>query len=321
MSSNSLDKGEVAKYLLGEMSDSQQARFEESFFHNSELSEILSDAENDLTDQYVRGELSAHERELFEGRFLVSERRREKVELARVLLDLQTRDEASPQTVRADRSWWKSIAAAIRIPGGAPSYALAAVALLLLVGGLWLFSEVRQLRQEVAQLGAERDAQTKQNNQLLGQLTEQDKQRQDMAAQIDQLEQRLAEHDKESPTTDRGPGNLPALLVFSLFPSSRGESGSRELAVPPDSRAIRLKVNIRPGDDYPSYQVTLQTTSGREIRRWNDVKAASVSTAHAVFVDLPSSLLEKGSYELALSGSSHGRVVPLAYYYFSVSKN
>ena len=149
---------QAIKYLLGELSEAEQARLEERFFHDAELSELLSEAEDDLIDRYVRKELSARDRECFERHLLISERRREKVEFARALLQAE-KATASADVHRETRlPWWTAMLLPCALHAPALSYSLAAAALLFLFGGLWLFSEVRQLRREVAQMEAEREA-------------------------------------------------------------------------------------------------------------------------------------------------------------------
>ncbi len=180
---------EAIRYLLGELTEAEQARLEERFFHDSELSELLSETEDDLIDQYVREELSGRERERFERHFLVSERRREKVEFARALL--QAEKAAASEDINSERplSWWHAMLAALRAPRPALSYSLAAAALLFLLGGLWLFSEMRQLRREVAQMAAERGARERQNDQLREQTREQRQLSDELAAEKETLEQ------------------------------------------------------------------------------------------------------------------------------------
>jgi len=315
------DESQSARYLLGEMTEADQARFEESFFHDVELSELLSDAENDLIDAYVREELSPRERERFERHFLVSERRREKLELARALL--QAKDARAAARVVDSRPllpWWKAMFAALRVPSTALSYSFGAAALLLLVGGLWLFSEVRQLREETARLAAERDKQSAQNDRLREQADERNRQSDELAAQKDQLEQQLAELRNQAGLQQREP-RPSAFLSFILSPVNRGSDGPKKLIIPPGTGAVRLQLNLSPGDDYPAYQVNLQKAGGGQVRTWKKLRAAPAKGMRAVFVDLPVTSLSAGEYEVTLSGVAKGQTETLGYYYFSLPKD
>jgi hypothetical protein len=286
------DEKQPAKYLLGEMTEAEQAQFEESFFHDVELSELVSDVENDLVDEYVREELSAGERERFERHFLVSERRREKVEHARALLQAKNANVASHVVVgRASLPWWKAVFESLRVPGTALSYSFGGVALVFLLGGLWLFSEVRQLRKETTRLAAERDMQSSQNEQLQEQVNRQRERSDELATQKEQLEGQLAELNQQPGSAERGPGSAPAFLNFILTPGSRGDDGPKKLIIPTGTRTVRLPLSLSSGDEYPAYQVKLQTASGSQIRNWNGLKATSAKGVRAVFVDVQASQL------------------------------
>lgn len=319
MDVNLKDESQSARYLLGEMTESEQARFEERFFHDVELSELLSDTENDLIDDYARGELSPRERECFEHHFLVSDRRREKLELARALH--QAKDARSVARVvdsRTSLPWWKAMFEPLRFPSTALSYSFGAAALLLLVGGLWLFSEVRELRKETARLAAERDKQSAQNDQLREQSDDRKRQSDELAAQKDQLEQRLAELKNQA---GGEPRTAPAFLTFILSSVSRGSDGPKKLIIPPGTSAVRMQLNLSPGDDYPAYQVNLQKANGEQVRGWRGLRAAPAKGVRAVFVDVQASSLSVGEYEVTLSVVAKGQIETLAYYYFSLPRN
>ena len=322
MDVNFKDESQSARYLLGEMTEAEQARFEERFFHDVELSEMLSEAENDLIDDYVRGELSPRERERFEHHFLVSERRRERVELARALLqakDARAVDRAVDS--RTSLPWWKAMFGPLRVPGTALSYSFGAAALLFVLGGLWLFSEVRQLREETARLAAERDAQSAQNDQLREQADEGKRRSDELAVQKDQLERQLAELQNQAGSPERAPRPELAFMTFILSPISRGGDGPKKLNIPPGTGAIRLQLNLSPGDEYPAYQVNLQKANGEQVRTWKGIRAAAAKGVRAVFVDVQTSSLSVSEYEVTLSGVAKGQIETLGYYYFSLPRD
>jgi hypothetical protein len=316
------DENQPIKYLLGEMTEAEQARFEESFFQDAELSELVSDVENDLIDEYVREELSPSARERFERHFLVSERRRETVELARALLQAENAAAASKVVdSREQLPWWKAIFAAPRVPRTALSYSLGAAALVFLLAGLWLFSEVGQLRNEVSRLEADRETRDRQNDQLREQASEQHRQSDELSAQKEELEQRLTELRQQGGIPERETHSAPALLTFILSPGTRGGDEPKKLSIPPGAPTIRLQLNISPGDEYPAYQVKLQTATGGQVRTWKGLRAASAKGVRAVFVDVPANLLSASEYEVTLSGVAKGQSETLAYYYFSLPRN
>lgn len=62
----------MMKYLLNELSASEQQAFEEKFFADQEVFAELLAVENDLIDNYLAGELKGEERTRFERRFLAT---------------------------------------------------------------------------------------------------------------------------------------------------------------------------------------------------------------------------------------------------------
>lgn len=75
----------MLQYLLGALPQQWQARFEEKLFTEQQCLERLRVVEDKLVDDYVSDTLSAADRERFEKYYLVSDRRRRKVELAQAL--------------------------------------------------------------------------------------------------------------------------------------------------------------------------------------------------------------------------------------------
>jgi len=75
----------LVRYLLGDLAEQQQAEVEERAFGDRQYMDTITAVESDLIDEYVRGGLSARERQQFEIRFLASAQRRQKVGFAKAL--------------------------------------------------------------------------------------------------------------------------------------------------------------------------------------------------------------------------------------------
>src|SRR4026209_46955 len=75
----------IARYLLGELPEEQQVEIEDRAFSDKDYLASITAVENDLIDEYVRGELSIADRQRFETRFLASAERRKRVEFATAL--------------------------------------------------------------------------------------------------------------------------------------------------------------------------------------------------------------------------------------------
>jgi voltage-gated potassium channel Kch len=76
---NLYDELRLLRYLLGDLPDEELDEIEELYLEDSNLFEQLVLVEDDLIDDYVRGELSPHDRKLFEMNYLISPGRKEKV--------------------------------------------------------------------------------------------------------------------------------------------------------------------------------------------------------------------------------------------------
>lgn len=70
----------LIRYLLGIASDTERRAVEERFFASDADLNVLLQAENELIDDYVRGALSASDRQLFESNFLCTAARRQRLE-------------------------------------------------------------------------------------------------------------------------------------------------------------------------------------------------------------------------------------------------
>lgn len=77
---------QIIQYLLGDLSDEEKRKLDEQLFVNDDYFERLLVTEEELIDDYLRGQLSERERQLFERTFLNSTHLRQRVNLARSLL-------------------------------------------------------------------------------------------------------------------------------------------------------------------------------------------------------------------------------------------
>ncbi len=74
------------QYLLGELSAEEQRHIDEQLFVNDDYFERLMATEDELIEDYLRGRLSATERQQFERNFLNSADLRKKVDRTKLLL-------------------------------------------------------------------------------------------------------------------------------------------------------------------------------------------------------------------------------------------
>ena len=152
----------MTRYLLGAATEEEKVEVEGRFLRDAEYFSQLRALEYEIVDDYVRGEMPAARRRTFERRVLASPQGREQVARARRLhqqLDQLASENLEPEqlTIGARKSPWERVRAALIPTMPVWQYGMAAVLLLLLVGGSWLLRESSLLRQQIAQLSAERE--------------------------------------------------------------------------------------------------------------------------------------------------------------------
>src|SRR5690242_17692611 len=76
----------IYRYLLGELSESEQTAFEQELLADREKFDQVWAAEGALVDNYARGEASRADRERFERGYLASPLHRERVAIAELFL-------------------------------------------------------------------------------------------------------------------------------------------------------------------------------------------------------------------------------------------
>jgi hypothetical protein len=298
------------RYLLGQLSESEQERIEQTYLADESWQERLAVAEDDLIDDYVRGRLGASDRTAFESHFLNSPRRHERVAFARALQQL-TRPTPAVALVAPPSPWrWRE----------RPAMALlVAATVLLLIGGAWLAFQSVRLRGELTRAQAERAALADSEEQLRRQLG-------DEHARNEDLSQQLAEaHPEPPPQTESEHTTIqpPAIASFVLSAGLARDPGERQmLDVPRTAQQVRLQLAFRqpgPAADAGIYRAVLRTPEGREVLRRDGLKARPAGAAR--LVALPPTNLASGDYLLTLESrnAANGYDV-VAEYAFTVTR-
>jgi anti-sigma factor RsiW len=291
------------KYLLGHLTEEEQAEVEDRAFADEGYRSALEGTEADLIDAYVRGELSPSDRRSFERRFLPVPERRRKVEFARALATIAS-DSKTPELPAAER---RSVLRAFREWSPAFQFAAGLAALIVVAAGAWLVSENAASRSRVASLEVERRGFEAREQSLRQQLSEEQTRSAALAAQ------------KPSPSeADRAP--LIASLV--LLPGlSRSQARVEQLVLSPGAQIARIEIQIEPRDDFPRFRAELRTKSGDEVLSQGNLAKRKSGSGFAVSIDVPASVLVVGEYEMALKGIAADRTTQdVGFYYFAVQR-
>lgn len=316
----------ISRYLLGELPEDQQVEIEDRAFSDKDYLASITAVENDLIDEYVRGELSTADRQRFETRFLASAERRKRVEFATALRTVVSESpvtEKKPLQNIPQWSWRDSLYAFINGLNPAARLALVAATILLIVGAAWLFAETLRLRRQVNQLQAEKqsgqglqqtlDAERKRNEELNARLNQEKQQREQTDESLRQL--------TETPEATK-PAPPPVLASLTLLPGlSRGGGQKPNFDLSNDVRLVRLQIGIDPEEQYKSFAVELRTVAGRQVWNRENLAARTRRGTRAVGLTLPATVLKSGEYELRLRGLTEGGgSEDVGFYYFNVRK-
>jgi hypothetical protein len=238
----------IIRYLLNELSAEDKMRFEEAYLEDETLYERLQILEEELIEDYARGDLSERERRHFERHYLVSEKRQTRIEEAKELIHLCSENypaETSAEDCVADkhlstRSWLGSFMKQPLLLGFG---AAAALLLIMSVGsviqifrlqrGLTDVSEeriaiVRRAEEAERQLAREREQLTKEREQGVALREELG----DVNSRLSRLEQDLG---KSQPAKDQ-------IAFLELAQSVRDVNKQYRAVISSFTRFVELRV-------------------------------------------------------------------------------
>jgi anti-sigma factor RsiW len=335
------DDNLLRAYLLGALPEAETETCDELSFTDDAFVARLQAVENDLIDAYLQNELSSNEREQFQSYFLASPRRQEKVKFAQSLQSFAQRQVLAPtiaptaalaepvrQIPRETASWWGSLRNLFVLPNLTMQWGMAAAALLLLLAGGWLFTEMQRLRramntaqteqaalqQRERELQSQLEQQRSDNTKTVEQLSEELKRTQQQLEQLKQ-QQELAAQAPRPPA----PADLPNLTHADLLPQTRGIGQTVELSISSNTDYAVLHL-VTSENDFPSYQIELLTQADQKLR-WTSgkLKARSSNDTRIVDVSVRAKLLPPGNYVVRLNGvTANGQTEELGKYSFRV---
>ena len=322
----------LTRYLLGGLSESQQAQVEEQLFADTACYDRLCALKAELTDQYVRGDLTSREQQVFARRFLTTKDGREDELFARALDVVLREERAERQPVitqtAATLSWREKLAQYFQ-PFPAWQMALTAATLLLVAGAAFLFVETQRLRQQLdiaaRQLaGAQTEAQ--QAARTEAELAEQLRRARARNEELDQLS-RTAQQERDQARQELARRSssgsmLGTMLSLILVPGAgRGGAHVDELSLTPQTQRVQLQLLLSPGENQPNYRAEIRTKQGDLIHTQNQLLSRRTKDGKALQLTIPAQLLKDGSYVVSLFGVPPGQAPELINHYdFKISR-
>lgn len=267
-------------YLLGDLSETDCAEFEQKCLDDDGFFEELLAREAELTDDYVQGGLTGREREAFARRLLISPERAREVELARLITSSGETQSAAGVSVRVPESRTLSPLSWLNVFPGFPRASFAFASLLLVViTGLLVWKNHSTSTQQA------------QKYQVQGQI---------------QGHSQDQSSPDPMPRPEEGPAEQPVILAFALQEGSERGSGTiNEIAIPAGTDRINFKVAL-PSDESPTYRASLKMVGGPAQWTLEGLKASSSTNGKTLVIELSATSLPKGDSILAIAGSGSG---------------
>lgn len=309
------DEQKMISYLLGELPEMEAERLDQLSVTDDEFIARLSTVENDLVDAYVRGKLTKGTLEQFNRHYLASPLRREKVNVARRFVALadgaamtgtDVSQVTAPRVAEAKKkpptsSRWLTLFTPRRVW----QWGLVTAALLLLLVGGYFLLETARLRNQMAQIQAERAALQQREQELQKQLDEQYATDAASAKELARVRERLGQLEEQAASSQRNekpePGNHELrVATFTLAPQMRGIGQVVNITLPMGAEVLVMQLQLE-ANDFPAYQAALKDPATGQII-WRSRRLQASSGSQAVAVRLRASWLKSQNYIFELTG-------------------
>lgn len=317
----------LRRYLLGELPEAERSRLAEQYLIDEELFDKLLAVENELLDQYVRGELQPEETKNFRDYLTRLPDGRIKLATAYVLNEARNQMRSGASATHSEQrqapavvaqalpSRWEILRASLF--GRRHFLRHAAVVIALLCGLAYLIVSQRAWRREVEQLRVE--------------LTQAQREKIDSAQQVQiaqdnevalrdrnlQLERELAQLQERSNQQDYRDGLTLALLT--LTPALRSTTTPDALPISSATKTISLVMPVPEDEQISEYRAVLRTTKGQLVfTKERLISHGSDQRGKTVSFSLPAARLTQHNYKLTLHGKTVDGVEIAQDFYFNV---
>jgi hypothetical protein len=153
MNEETVTDASAREFLLGKLDDEARARVEDLFLTDARVRERVLVAEQDLIEDYLEGNLTSADREIFVSRYTETPEQRQKLRITESIKRLAAAEAESSQIIAAQTSGWHRLRARLRLRPAlmAP---IAIILLMAIVITVWLSRREQRssIEQELAQL-------------------------------------------------------------------------------------------------------------------------------------------------------------------------
>lgn len=276
-------------YLLGTMDQAAAAELEERYFRDTDVFDLLQSTLDDLTDDYVNGNLTPDERRQFERLHAGGAAGQARIDFSRTLVRNVGAKAAPlrPPFVRSVITLFRQQAAPLQL-------ALAAGFMILLIGPTIALTRVTQLGNAVEELRAHLDVEREAARSAAADAARERGQRQNLENTLAGL----------------------STSAFSLLPGSTRGDGTR-LALPAGIGFARLELALEQIPPLP-LRAVIRNAGGATV--WSQEIRDSIGPSGPV-VTVPNAVLPAGDYEASVYAvGSDGRADEVASFAFRIER-
>jgi cell division protein FtsB len=320
----------LRKYLLGMLSEDELGKVEARILADREFYGQLLEAEEELIDEYLNGELTNQDQSKFEQSFLSTPEGYEQVELARTL-SVYAQDAARIRTAETstnDAKRWRIQTLGLFLQAKIPEarFALLVLLFFFVFVTTWLAIRVLRLQSEVGELRAASGTPQSVITELHQEISKLKDSNEHLAAELKLeqerkavLEQQIAEartnEDKVRTGNSNSDNERLALVTAMLFPGGARGAGQRNIVkITPDTKQVRLRLALS-GNSYKTYNAIVESADGRIVWKETAIRPRSSSAQFTIQAEL----LPAADYLIKLIGvADDGQAEDSDTYYFRV---
>src|ERR1035438_6696259 len=316
------DEALIVRYFLGELPPDERRLLEQRYFLDDLLFESVCSIEEQLIRDFFRGELPADQVHPFEARYLQSQQLSERVESARLLMQVAS---AAPQasTVAPARGEQVSLGSntpsrrsifgpsilerlreSFRLRPGVLGFAAAGLVTVAMLVAVWFGLDNRRLRTELARSESQRSSLAARLQAQAAAPKSNPADARNVLAERAESESHRASAARES-AKGYGAGMKAAPLAFVLSPGvTRGEGGGQKRLVIPANGVgrVRLSLDFTPFGQYTTYRVIVSSMEGGEVSSRDFPGKDRLGPGRKLVIDLSAASLPEGDYIIVVKG-------------------
>ncbi len=297
---------QLRAYFLGKLPEAEAENLEIECAAAAELTEEAELVERELADDYLRGNLSSADTNLFETNYLITDARRKKLGVARGLWAIAGESQTAVALAASPNSFWQTLF------GKRYRFQFVSVCLfLVLICGavFWYLLTLNVSKNDVAEVkdvkyAPQIEKPTVKNldpsDQNLKTSPANSGVQNKESNKSSTLPPKIPSEVKPNPIPKSVKQNMPGLAVFTLFPENLRDTGEQFITIAPNVKNVKLQLNApEETTKYQTYRAVLKTADGNDVFTSPNIKSLSLT--------ISAEKLENRTYIICLEGQNAQR--------------